>query len=141
MEISDLPVLNATLNLVSTCLLVTGYVFIRRKNKQAHRNCMLAAVATSAAFLTSYLIYHAHAGSKPFEGTGPIRMVYFAILIPHVILAAAMVPPILYLLFQAWRGRFEKHRRVARWTLPVWVFVSVTGVVIYLMLYGPGFGA
>lgn len=140
MEISDLPALNATLNLVSTVLLITGYVFIRRKNKRAHRNCMLAAVATSAAFLTSYLIYHANVGSKPFEGSGPIRLVYFAILIPHVILAVAMVPPILYLLYQAWRGRFEKHRRVARWTLPVWIYVSVTGVIIYLMLYGPGSG-
>ena len=133
--ISDLPALNATLNSLSAVLLVTGYVLIRTGRREAHKRCMLAAFATSSLFLVSYLIYHARVGSIPFEGEGAIRIVYFAILIPHVILAGTIVPLALYLLTQAFRGRLERHRRVARWTLPLWLYVSVTGVVIYWMLY------
>lgn len=133
--LSDLPALNATLNSLSAVLLVTGYVLIRTGRREAHKRCMLAAFATSSLFLVSYLIYHARVGSIPFEGEGAIRIVYFAILIPHVILAGFIVPLALYLLTQAFRGRLERHRRVARWTLPLWLYVSVTGVVIYWMLY------
>lgn len=138
--LSDLPALNATLNSLSAVLLVTGYVLIRTGRREAHKRCMLAAFATSSLFLVSYLIYHARVGSIPFEGEGAIRIVYFAILIPHVILAGLIVPLALYLLTQAFRGRLERHRRVARWTLPLWLYVSVTGVVIYWMLYQADFG-
>lgn len=138
--LSDLPALNATLNSLSAVLLVTGYVLIRTGRREAHKRCMLAAFATSSLFLVSYLIYHARVGSIPFEGEGAIRIVYFAILIPHVILAGFIVPLALYLLTQAFRGRLERHRRVARWTLPLWLYVSVTGVVIYWMLYQADFG-
>ena len=135
MTVSDLPALNATLNAISGVLLVIGYVFIRRKQWRAHRACMLAAVVMSALFLTSYVIYHAQVGSVPFKGTGWIRTVYFSVLIPHVILAAAMVPPVLITVSRGLSGRYDKHRRIARWTLPVWLFVSVTGVIVYVMLY------
>ena len=135
MTVTDLPALNATLNGISGILLVTGYVFIRRKQWRAHRACMISAVVMSALFLTSYVIYHAQVGSVPFKGTGWIRTVYFAVLIPHVILAAAMVPPVLITVSRGLSGRYDKHRRIARWTLPVWLFVSVTGVIVYLMLY------
>jgi len=133
--ISDLPHLNAALNATATVLLVTGWLLIRRRRIQQHRAVMIAAVITSAAFLTSYVIYHANAGSKPFPGTGAIRTVYFAILIPHVILAAVSLPPILITFIRGLRRDDQRHRRIARWTLPVWLFVSVTGVVVYVMLY------
>jgi uncharacterized membrane protein YozB (DUF420 family) len=135
MTVSDLPALNATLNAISGVLLVIGYLFIRRKQWRAHRACMLAAVVMSALFLTSYVIYHAQVGSVPFKGTGWIRTVYFSVLIPHVILAAAMVPPVLITVSRGLSGKYDKHRRIARWTLPVWLFVSVTGVIVYVMLY------
>ncbi len=135
MTVTDLPALNATLNAISGVLLVTGYAFIRRKQWRAHRACMLSAVVMSALFLTSYVIYHAQVGSVPFKGTGWIRTVYFAVLIPHVILAALMVPPVLITVSRGLSGKYDKHRRIARWTLPVWLFVSVTGVIVYLMLY------
>lgn len=135
MEIRDLPALNAILNASSAVLLVCGFFFIRRKNVAAHRACMLAAFALSVLFLTSYLVYHARAGSTPFPGQGSIRPVYFTILISHVILAACIVPMAGLTLSRALRGRFEGHRRIARKTLPVWLYVSVTGVVIYWMLY------
>jgi len=133
--ISSLPHLNALLNATATVLLVTGWLLIKRRRIQQHRAVMIAAVITSAAFLTSYVIYHANAGSKPFPGTGAIRTVYFAILIPHVILAAVSLPPILITFIRGLRRDDQRHRRIARWTLPVWLYVSVTGVIVYVMLY------
>ena len=135
MSVTDLPALNATLNASSTVLLVTGYVFIRRGDRRKHKACMIAALVMSALFLTSYVIYHAQVGSVPFKRTGWIRTVYFVVLIPHVILAAAIVPPILITVSRGLSAKYDKHRRIARWTLPVWLYVSVTGVVVYLMLY------
>ncbi len=135
MELHDLPALNATLNGLAAVWLAAGYVMIRRGRINAHRFCMLAAVATSTVFLVSYLIYHAQAGSTRFMSHGWIRPVYFAILISHTVLAAAIVPLVLVTLYRAFRKRFVRHRRIARWTWPLWIYVSVTGVVIYLMLY------
>ena len=135
MNVTDLPALNATLNGVATVFLVAGYVLIRRRRIAAHRASMLAAVAASALFLISYVIYHANAGSKPFTGTGPIRALYFFILLTHIVLAAAIVPMVLMTLSRALRGRFDRHAAIARWTLPIWLYVSVTGVVVYWMLY------
>ena len=133
--ISSLPHLNAALNATATVLLVTGWILIKQRRIQQHRAVMIAAVVTSAAFLTSYVIYHANAGSRPFPGTGAIRTVYFTILIPHVILAAVSLPPILITFLRGLRRDDVRHRRLARWTLPVWLFVSVTGVIVYVMLY------
>lgn len=133
--IDSLPHLNAALNATSTVLLVAGWLLIKRRRIARHRAVMIAAVITSAAFLTSYVIYHANAGSKPFPGTGAIRTLYFAILIPHVILAAAVLPPILITFTRGLRRDDVRHRRIARKTLPVWLFVSVTGVIVYVMLY------
>jgi putative membrane protein len=127
--------LNAILNSIAALLLVAGFVFIKRKNITAHRACMISALIVSAAFLTSYLLYHLHVGDVRFSGTGWIRPVYFAILIPHIILAGVIVPLALATLYFALRGRFPSHRRIARWTWPLWIYVSVTGVVIYVMLY------
>lgn len=135
MTVSDLPHLNAALNATATLLLVAGWLFIRRRRIRQHRWCMTAAVVTSALFLTSYVVYHASAGSKPFEGTGWLRTLYFAILIPHVILAAAVLPPILITFTRGLRRDDARHRKIARWTLPVWLYVSVTGVAVYGMLY------
>ena len=135
MTVTDLPALNATLNAISAVLLVTGYVFIRRKNWRMHRASMIAALVMSALFLTSYVIYHAQVGSVPFRRTGWIRTVYFVVLIPHVILAAGMVPPVLITVSRGLSARYDKHRKIARWTLPIWLYVSVTGVIVYLMLY------
>lgn len=135
MTAADLPHLNAALNALAGILLVAGFTFIRRRNIQAHRACMLSAFATSAVFLTSYVIYHAQIGSQPFTGTGFIRIVYFAILIPHVILAAAVLPLAIVTLRRGLIRDDARHRRIARWTLPIWLFVSVTGVIVYLMLY------
>ena len=135
MNVSDLPALNASLNGMATAFLVAGYVFVRRRQIAAHRACMLAAVTASALFLTSYVIYHANAGSRPFTGTGPVRAVYFLILITHIVLAAAIVPMVLMTLARALRKSFDRHAAIARRTLPLWLYVSVTGVVIYLMLY------
>jgi uncharacterized membrane protein YozB (DUF420 family) len=135
MSVSDLPALNATLNGVATVFLVAGYAFIRARKLAAHRASMVAAVTASALFLASYVVYHANAGSKPFQGTGPVRAAYFAILITHIVLAAAIVPMVLTTLARAIRQRFDRHAAIARWTLPIWLYVSVTGVVIYVMLY------
>jgi uncharacterized membrane protein YozB (DUF420 family) len=134
-DLSIFPALNATLNGVSAVLILTGRSLIRRKNVNLHRACMMAAVATSTLFLASYLYYHAHVGSVRFPGQGWIRPVYFALLISHAILAAAVVPLVLLTLAAALRGRFARHRRIARWTYPIWLYVSVTGVVVYLILY------
>ena len=135
MTVHDLPAVNATLNAISFVLLVTGYVYIRRQQRRKHRACMIGALVVSGLFLTSYLIYHAQVGSVPFQKTGWIRTVYFAVLIPHVILAALMVPPVIVTASRGLSAKYDKHRRIARWTLPVWLYVSITGVIVYLMLY------
>jgi uncharacterized membrane protein YozB (DUF420 family) len=135
MTVSDLPALNASLNAASFILLVTGYYFIKTKQWRKHRACMIAALVMSGLFLTSYVIYHAQVGSVPFQKTGWIRTVYFAVLIPHVILAALMVPPVIITVSRGLSGKYDKHRRIARWTLPVWLYVSITGVIVYVMLY------
>ena len=138
MSVSDLPSFNAALNLTSTILLVTAWYFIKNRRIQAHRRCMIAAFVTSALFLISYVTYHAQIGSKPFPGTGAIRIVYFSILIPHVILAAAVLPLAIVTLRRGLRRDDERHRRLAKVTLPIWLFVSVTGVIVYVMLYQSG---
>ena len=135
LSVSDLPTLNAALNAVSALLLATAYHAIRRREIERHHRLMLAAVATSTLFLVSYLVYHAQVGSVRFQGQGTARPVYFAILITHTILAVVIVPMILRTLFLAWKRRFAEHRRLARFTFPLWMYVSVTGVVIYVMLY------
>jgi len=133
--ISDLPALNATLNLISAILLGTGYYFIRHRNIRAHKACMVAALITSTAFLTSYLVYHYNVGSVPFTKQGWIRPVYYFILLTHVLLAIIILPLVLRTAYLAFRQRFDKHVRIARWTFPLWMYVSVTGVIVYLMLY------
>jgi putative membrane protein len=135
LSVTDLPALNAALNATSAILLTSGYRCIRRRQITAHKRCMLAACATSALFLLSYLTYHYYVGSMPFRGQGWVRPLYFTILISHTILAAAIVPLALTTLFRAWKADFRKHARLARWTLPIWLYVSVTGVIIYVMLY------
>lgn len=130
-----LPTVNAALNFTSACLLVAGYRFIRKRRIAQHRLCMLGALLASTLFLAGYLTYHFHHGTTRFSGEGPIRAVYFAILITHTVLAAVVAPMALATVYLALRERFERHRRLARWTLPVWLYVSVTGVVIYLFLY------
>ena len=135
MSISDLPTLNAILNSISAILLITGYSFIRRKNINAHRACMVGAFITSSVFLTSYLIYHFNVGSVKFQGQGAVRLLYFAILLTHTVLAITIVPMIFITIARALKGRFDRHRAIARWTFPLWLYVSVTGVVVYLMLY------
>jgi uncharacterized membrane protein YozB (DUF420 family) len=135
MGIHDLPALNATLNGIAGVFLLAGYYCIRTGRRDLHKRCMLAALTASALFLTSYVIYHLNTGSKPFGGQGAIRYVYFTILITHVVLAAAIVPLVLMTTARGLRGQFGRHVAVARWTFPLWLYVSVTGVVIYLMLY------
>lgn len=135
MTIRDLPAVNAVLNATATVLLVWGYVLIRRRNIAAHKRVMLAAFATSAVFLTCYLIYHFNVGSVKFGKTGGIRTVYLSILATHTVLAATVPILAIVTLSRALRRRFDRHRRIARWTLPIWLYVSVTGVVVYFMLY------
>ena len=130
---SWLPEINAALNATATVLLGTGYVFIRRRRIAAHRACMIAAFVASSLFLITYLIHHAQVGSVPFHGPAWLRPVYFGILVPHIVLAAVVVPLALTTIDRAWRGRFDRHRRLARVTLPIWLYVSVTGVVVYFM--------
>ena len=130
-----LPTLNAGLNAASAVFLTAGFIFIRRKNNQAHQICMLAALSTSILFLISYLTYHAQHGVTRYPGVGTIRIVYFSLLLVHTILAVAIVPLVLVTLHRAWRERFDAHRRWARWTWPLWMTVSVTGVMVYWMLY------
>ena len=134
-DVSALPTLNAFLNGTSTVLLTAGYVFIRLKKVTAHKTCMVTAFGVSSLFLISYLIYHYYVGSAPFGGTGWIRPVYFTLLISHIVLAACIVPLALMTIYRAWTEQFEKHVRIARWTLPLWLYVSVTGVIVYWMLY------
>ena len=134
-SISDLPALNASLNATAAVFLVAGYILIKRGRRDLHKKCMLAALAASSAFLTSYVIYHAHVGSRPFPGQGTIRVVYFAILITHVVLAATVLPLALTTAARGLRAQYPRHVKIARWTFPIWLYVSVTGVVIYVMLY------
>jgi len=129
------PVINASLNGASTVLLLVGHRFIKKGRMPAHRATMITAVVTSTLFLISYLYYHYHVGSVRFQGTGWSRPVYFTILISHVVLAAAIVPLVIITLTRALRGRFDRHRAIARWTYPLWLYVSVTGVIVYFMLY------
>ena len=133
--LTDLPLINAVLNGTSTVLLLTGYAFIRRKKQKVHKILMISALATSALFLISYLVYHYNVGSVSFKGQGSIRTVYFAILISHSVLAAAVPPMAIVTLSRALRRRFDKHKVIARLTLPIWLYASITGVTIYLMLY------
>ncbi len=133
---SQLPTVNAALNTLSAVFLFTGYLFIRAKKRDAHRRCMLAAFGCSLLFLISYLAYHFQVGSVPFKGQGWIRTVYFTILLTHTILAVAVVPLVLITVRRALGQRFDAHRVIARWTFPIWLYVSVTGVVVYWMLYG-----
>lgn len=135
MSVADLPTLNAALNGIAAIWLLVGYYFIKRRRIAAHRRAMLAAFTTSTLFLISYVVYHAQAGSRPFPGQGPIRAVYLAILFSHIVLAATILPMALLTLARGLRRDDERHRRIARWTWPLWMYVSVTGVVIYLMLY------
>ncbi len=135
MGIADLPAVNATLNGTSAVLLLLAYRAIRSGDVERHKRWMVAAAATSAIFLVSYVVYHAHVGSVRFRGQGPVRTAYFAILISHTILAVAIVPMVLRTLYLGLRRRDETHRRIARWTFPLWLYVCVTGVVIYTMLY------
>jgi uncharacterized membrane protein YozB (DUF420 family) len=135
MQLTDLPAVNATLNGISAILLVIGYVLIRRRRIEQHRRVMIAAFATSTLFLICYVIYHANVGSKPFTGQGPIRSVYFFVLITHIVLAAFVPPMALITLVRGLRARYDRHARLARWTLPIWLYVSVTGVIVYVMLY------
>jgi len=134
-HLADLPGVNAALNGTTALLLSLGYVMIRGRHIRAHRTCMLSAFAVSTLFLASYLYYHAHAGVRHFTGSGWIRSVYFAILISHTVLAAATVPLAVTTLGFGLSSRFPRHRRVARWTLPLWLYVSLTGVVVYVLLY------
>jgi uncharacterized membrane protein YozB (DUF420 family) len=135
MEIGDLPALNAVLNGTAAVFLICGYILIRGGRRQLHKRCMLGALVTSALFLVSYVIYHFNTGSRPFPGQGPIRIVYFTILITHVVLAATILPLALTTTARGLWAHYDRHVRIARWTLPIWLYVSVTGVVIYVMLY------
>jgi putative membrane protein len=138
----SLAPLNSVLNAIAAVLLMAGFICIRRRWIRAHRACMLTAFVVSTAFFISYLTYHYHVGDVRFQGYGIIRPIYFTILITHVILAAAIVPLVLTTLWRALRGDFKKHRRIARWTWPIWMYVSITGVVVYVMcyrIYPPGY--
>ncbi len=129
------PTLNAVLNSLSAIFLVSGYILIRRNRIQAHKTCMLGACGTSILFLISYLIYHYQTGSTAFSGQGPVRIAYFAILITHTVLAVVILPMVIVTLRRAWRQDFPLHARIARKTFPLWLYVSITGVVVYWMLY------
>lgn len=135
MDVSLFPTLNATLNGASAVLIARGYTLIRKRQIAAHRKYMLGAVVTSSLFLVSYLYYHFHVGSVRFQGQGWVRPLYFGILLTHTVLAASLVALVPLTLLRALRERFDRHRKIARWTYPIWMYVSITGVVIYLMLY------
>ena len=135
MSISDLPTVNAVLNSISTILLATGFIFIKKGKRELHKKIMLTALVSSLLFLTSYLYYHYQVGSIPYPYFDWTRWLYFVILIPHVILAGVMAPFIILAVWHALHDNFEKHKRLVRWVFPVWMYVSVTGVVIYVMLY------
>ncbi len=133
--IAWLPTLNALLNGISASLLCAGYLFIRRRRIKAHQMCMTAAFGVSVLFLVSYLTLHAKVGSTSFTGVGWVRPFYFFVLITHIVLAALVPFMALATLWRAWRERFDDHARLARWTLPIWLYVSLTGIVVYLMVY------
>jgi uncharacterized membrane protein YozB (DUF420 family) len=135
MELGDFPALNATLNGISFGFQVAGLALIRRRRIAAHRNCMLAATAVSALFLCCYVWYHVHAEPRRFSGPEPVRTIYFTVLVSHIVLAVAVVPLVLVTLWRALRNQIDRHRRIARWTAPIWLYVSVTGVFVYVMLY------
>ena len=135
MSVSDLPAVNATLNSICTVLLLAGWWFIKHERKAQHIACMVSALVVSAAFLACYVVYHYHVGSVKFTAQGIVRPIYYFILITHVILAAAIVPLVLMTIIPALRARFDRHRKWARITLPLWLYVSITGVIVYLMLY------
>ena len=135
LNISDLPAVNATLNGIAGLFLLAGYLQIRRGKREMHKRCMLGALTSSTLFLISYVVYHAHIGSRPFPGVGPVRVVYFVILVTHVTLAVTIVPLALVTAARGLRDQFARHVAIARWTFPIWMYVSVTGVIIYLMLY------
>jgi len=135
MTLSDLPPLNAGLNSLSTIFLTLGFIFIRQKKIEAHRNCMILAFCTSTLFLISYLIYHHYAGRTEFKNPQWFRPIYLAILATHTVLAMAIVPLVLMTLNRAFKARYELHKKIARWTWPIWMYVSVTGVLIYFLLY------
>jgi uncharacterized membrane protein YozB (DUF420 family) len=135
MTVNDLPTLNAVLNSISTIFLATGYYLIKKGRPEAHKKAMLAALVSSALFLTSYLIYHYQVGSVPYPHFDWTRILYFIILIPHIILAAVMVPFILLAVYFALKKKFETHQKITRWVWPVWMYVSVSGILVYLMLY------
>jgi uncharacterized membrane protein YozB (DUF420 family) len=135
MSVEDLPALNATLNLTAAILITIGIFFIKKKNIRAHKVCMIAAVGVSTAFLTSYLVYHYNVGTVHFTKQGWIRSVYFPLLVTHTVLAAIIAPMVLRTAYLALANRFRAHVSIARWTFPTWIYVSVTGVVVYIMLY------
>ena len=130
-----LATVNAALNGSAALFLLTGYLFIRKRNVKAHRTCMVTAFVLSSLFLVTYLLHHAQVGSVPFRHEGWIRGLYFAVLVPHVALAMVIVPLALFTIYRGWTGRIVKHRKIARWTLPFWLYVSVSGIIVYLMLY------
>ena len=135
MAVTDLPALNATLNATSALLICTGWYLIKHGRRTAHRNVMLAACGVSVAFLVSYLVYHAQVGSVRFTKQGPIRTLYLTILLTHTVLAALIVPLVVVTLSRGLSAKYDRHRRIARWTMPIWLYVSVTGVIVYVMLY------
>ena len=135
LDVHDLPAVNAVLNSLSAVLLLTGYALIRSGRRDAHRNVMIAALVCSVLFLTSYLTYHAQVGSVRFPGTGAARTLYLSVLLTHTVLAAAVPFLAVITIVHAWRKRWSKHTGLARWTLPIWLYVSVTGVLVYWMLY------
>jgi uncharacterized membrane protein YozB (DUF420 family) len=135
MSITDLPAVNASLNALSTCLLIYGYVLIRSGKREQHKRVMLSAFAVSVIFLICYLVYHYNVGSVRYTGQGILRPIYFTILISHIVLAAAVPVLAIMSLWRAFQEKFDKHKRIARWTYPIWLYVSITGVIVYLMLY------
>src|SRR4029453_18524390 len=137
MSVHDLPAINATLNALSGVLLLVGYLLIRARRIEQHRLCMLAAFHTSPLFLLCYVLYHAQVGSVRFTRQGFVRPLYFTILITHVTLAAAVLPLAIVTLSRGLKARYAQHRRIARWTFPIWLYVSVTGVLVYVLLYQP----
>ena len=137
MTVHDLPAVNASLNAISGVLLFAGYLLIRRRRIAQHRRCMIAAFAASTLFLVCYIIYHAQVGSVRFTRQGFVRPLYYTILITHVTLAAAVLPLAIITLSRGLKARYDRHRAIARWTLPIWLYVSVTGVLVYVLLYQP----
>jgi uncharacterized membrane protein YozB (DUF420 family) len=137
MSVNDLPAVNATLNAISGVLLVIAYVFIRKRQVERHRRTMIAAFVMSSLFLVCYVIYHAQVGSVRFTRQGIVRPIYFTILITHVTLAAVVLPMAIVTLSRGLKARYQQHRRIARWTFPIWLYVSVTGVLVYVLLYQP----